>query len=120
MNCISKIKNILVLLVLSIVLFSCETNVEEETGINPDPTSPVICDPDISFVASIKPIIDNNCISCHGGNQAPNLRTYEGISNNADRVRTQVVSRRMPLGGSLTNEEIELIRCWIENGALNN
>ncbi len=116
MKTISKIKNALILVVLSTVFFSCENNVEEESGIGGNEP----CDPDISFIASIKPIIDTNCISCHGGNQAPDLRTYEGISNNAARVKTQVVSRRMPLGGSLTSDEIELIRCWIENGALNN
>ncbi|MBQ4819413.1 cytochrome c [Aquimarina sp. MMG016] len=117
MNTISKIKYILAILVFSITFFSCENNVEEETPIigRDEP-----CDPDISFVAKIKPIIDGSCIRCHGGSQAPDLRTYAGISNNAARIKTQVVNRTMPQGGSLTNEQIELIRCWIENGALNN
>ncbi|WP_298540165.1 cytochrome c [uncultured Aquimarina sp.] len=114
MNIISKIKNALII-VLSITLFSCETNVEEDSDIIIES-----CDTTISFAASIKPIIDSNCISCHGGSQFPDLRTYDGINNNSARVRTQVVNRTMPQGGSLSNEEIELIRCWIESGALNN
>ncbi|WP_378174879.1 cytochrome c [Aquimarina sp. SS2-1] len=97
------------------LLMACETNVEEET-------QPVvaICDTTISFAQQVQPIINTNCISCHGGSQFPDLRTYEGVSNNAARVSGQVVSRRMPLGGSLTENEIETIRCWIESGALNN
>ncbi len=117
MNTISKIKYIHVLITLSIAFFSCDNNVEEEI---PLPIGNEECSTDISFTADVKPVIDTNCIRCHGGNQAPDLRTFEGINANAARVRTQVVSRRMPLGGSLTNEEIELIRCWIDNGALNN
>ncbi|WP_282079114.1 c-type cytochrome [Aquimarina algiphila] len=122
MNLPSKIKSIL-LITICLTILSCETNVEEETPIdeNGNPISEnESCDPDISFSTSIKAIIDTNCISCHGGNQFPDLRTYEGISANASNVKEQVVSRRMPLNGSLTSEEIELIRCWIDNGALNN
>ncbi|WP_299252652.1 cytochrome c [uncultured Aquimarina sp.] len=116
MNIISKIKSTLII-TLSITLFSCETNVEEDVDIIIEEES---CDTTISFTASIKPIIDSNCITCHGGSQFPDLRTYDGINNNSARVRTQVVNRTMPQGGSLSNEDIELIRCWIENGALNN
>ncbi|WP_405206684.1 cytochrome c [Aquimarina sp. LLG6339-5] len=115
MNDLLKIKKTLII-IIGITFLSCERNVEEESGI----ISEELCDPAISFSTDIKSIIDNNCISCHGGNQAPDLRTYESINNNSERVRTQVVNRTMPLGGSLSNDQIELIRCWIENGALNN
>ncbi|SEK50411.1 hypothetical protein SAMN04487910_0677 [Aquimarina amphilecti] len=116
MNDLLKIKNILII-VLGFSLLSCERNVEEESGI----ITEELCDPAISFTTNIKPIIDNNCIRCHGGNQAPDLRTYENIRNNSERIRTEVVvNRTMPLGGSLSNDQIELVRCWIENGALNN
>ncbi|WP_299436773.1 cytochrome c [uncultured Aquimarina sp.] len=115
MKNILKLKNILVLIVL-ITFFSCENNVEEESGVIAEES----CDPTISFTASIKSIIDNNCIQCHGGNRFPDLRTHQGISNSAEIVKTQVVNRTMPQGGSLTNDQIEMIRCWIESGALNN
>ncbi|MFD2562378.1 c-type cytochrome [Aquimarina rubra] len=111
----SKIKSTLII-TLSIALFSCETNVEEDSDIIIEES----CNTTISFTADIKPIIDSNCISCHGGSRFPNLRTYESISDNAARVRTQVVNRTMPQGSSLSNEQIELIRCWIDSGALNN
>ncbi|GAA4271586.1 cytochrome c [Aquimarina gracilis] len=121
METLSRTKNILLPILIGIVFIACENNVEEDTT-SPDGGSNgnEPCDTNISFTTSVKPIIDANCIACHNGNQFPDLRTYQGIFDNAQNVRSQVVSRRMPLNGSLTNEEIELIRCWIENGALNN
>lgn len=117
MNTITKTKNIIIIVLIHLVCIACENNVEEETApVNGEDT----CDTAISFSSDVKSIIDTNCITCHNGNQFPDLRTFEGVSNNATSVRTQVVSRRMPLGGSLSNEEIELIRCWIDSGALNN
>jgi len=116
-----KIKSLFALIALSIFLFSCESYVEEDTvALDPPVGQDEPCNPDVSFSSQIKPIVDNNCIRCHGGSTSPDLRTFQGVSSNAARVRAQVVSRRMPRGGSLTNEQIELIACWIDNGALNN
>ena len=114
---ILKTKSAQAFIIVSLLFFSCETHVEEDNTITIEEPS---CDPNISFLTSIKPIIDANCVRCHGGSQPPNLKTYEGIRSNANSLKTQVVSRRMPLGSSLTNEEIEQISCWVENGALNN
>ncbi|WP_281989471.1 c-type cytochrome [Aquimarina aggregata] len=116
MNTNQKIKKALMVFGICIAFSSCEYNVENEDG----PIEIDLCDPAISFATQVKPIIDNNCITCHGGNQAPDLRTFAGISANAERVKDQVTTRRMPLGGSLSNEQIETIRCWVENGGLNN
>lgn len=105
---------------LFIIFFtSCETNVEEDTiiedmvGMEEEPCI-------ASYTDDIQAIIANNCLSCHSGTQFPDLRTYQGVSTNAGIVKTQVVNRTMPIGGALTNEEIELIRCWVDNGAPNN
>lgn len=120
MNIKSKSKKLLTLLVLSIILFSCEYHVEEESVIGDEGGEIESCDSTISFTTNIKSIIDTNCIECHGGNRFPDLRTYQGIKNSAETVRTQIVNRTMPQGGSLTDDQIELIRCWIDNGALDN
>jgi len=104
-----------VLIIACIVLASCENYVENEYEIiNQD------CDPNTSFVSQIKPIIDNNCVSCHNGNQFPDLRTFNGVSANSTIVKEQVVNRTMPIGGVLTNEEIDIISCWIDSGSQNN
>lgn len=110
-------KNILKIVLLIVFAFaSCEKNVEEDSLADSD----VGCDESISFAQNVNPIIVNNCVECHGGSTSPDLRTYSGISSNANDIRLQVETRRMPRGGSLTNEEIQLIICWIDNGALDN
>ncbi len=142
-----KIKNIIGLCFLtfsSILIFSCENNVEEDTtaivdpisaptdpgneipdGENPDGETPDTPDPTpeptvISFSADVKPIFDRNCTGCHGGNRFPDLRNINIIQANSGTIRNQVVTRRMPQGGSLSNEAIAIIRDWIDSGALNN
>lgn len=100
---------------LLILCYSCEKHVEEDADLAVD-----TCDTTISYMTNIRPIIDANCISCHSGSQPPNLTTFDGLNANADRVRTQVVTRQMPQDGSLTEDEITFISCWVDNGALNN
>lgn len=102
---------------LVLMLFSCEEHVidtEEETGIVET------CNPNTSFSGQVEPIIQNNCVSCHNGSQPPNLTSYSRISNNSDIIKSVVITRRMPLGGSLSNEEIDAIKCWVDNGTQDN
>ena len=110
-----KNRFILILIACQGILFlSCENNIEEELQEIKE------CDPNISFSKVIKPIIDNNCLQCHNGNQFPDLRTYESIRINASKIKEETQSRRMPISSSLTTTEIEAIACWVDSGALNN
>jgi len=114
-----KFTNLVLILFLSFLCSSCLTNVEEQLD-----DTPIIADPceSITYILSVQPIISNNCTQCHStnGGQSPNLDSYNGLSANASRVLNEVVSRRMPRGGNLTTEEIATIKCWVDNGALNN
>lgn len=94
----------------------------EEHVINDDTTTPVVvdCNPAVSLATDITPIIQTRCVSCHNGSQPPNLTSNSRIQNNAASIKAAVVSRRMPLGGSLTTEQIDAIRCWVDNGAQDN
>ncbi|MCH7515301.1 MAG: hypothetical protein IH947_15370 [Bacteroidetes bacterium] len=76
----------------------------------------------VSFVQLISPIIANNCAlaSCHGGTQFPDFRVFSNIQNNAQIIKTRTQNKSMPLTGSLTNEQIDLIACWVDDGALDN
>jgi len=110
-----KIKNEFLILLISVVFASCLTNVEE---VIIDDVSPCI---DITFAKNVKPIIDANCVDCHGnGGSFPNLTSYSAISSNANSIKSEVASRRMPKGSSLTQLEIDVIVCWVESGALDN
>ena len=97
------------------MFFSCERNVEEDNISEED-----ICDPEISFARDVEPIIDTRCLECHSGTIFPDLRTFSGITDNARSIQQQVVSREMPQGSTLPDDQIELISCWIDNGALDN
>lgn len=97
------------------IIISCENNVEEEIVEMENQ-----CNPDISFLEIVKPIIDNNCVQCHQGNRFPDLRTQQSINENASIIKEQVQSRQMPIGNSLPQTDVDAIVCWIENGALNN
>lgn len=113
MSNILKSKKAFLLLLIITSLSSCLTNVDEEEAVDPCTT--------ITYTINVKPIIDNNCIQCHGnGGNFPNLTTFTGTSANAAIVKDAVVTKRMPQGGLLTNEEISSISCWVDGGALNN
>jgi hypothetical protein len=78
------------------------------------------------FAADIKPIITTKCAisGCHNGSRSPNLSTYTGVKNNASAVLSKVTSKAMPPSnspaGALTQQQISLITCWVNDGALNN
>jgi uncharacterized membrane protein len=113
-----KIKNELFILLIFVIFTSCLTNVDEEMVIDPKEPDPCVS---ITFSMNVKPIIDNNCVSCHSaGGNFPNLNSFSGISANAANVKFQVTNGLMPQGTPLSNEDIQAIVCWVDNGALNN
>jgi len=79
---------------------------------------------DVSFALDIKPIIATNCAvtGCHSGSQPPNFTDNQNIFNNASRIRSRTSSGSMPPSSraDLSQEEINLISCWVADGALNN
>lgn len=77
----------------------------------------------ISFEGSIKSIIDNNCAvaGCHvSGTGRQNFTSFSTIKANADAIKTRTQNKTMPKNGSLTQDEIDAIACWVDDGALNN
>ena len=76
----------------------------------------------ISFEASIQPIITNSCAinDCHNGNQFPDFRVFKNIQDNAANIKKLTGDRTMPDEGSLTQQQIDQIACWVDDGALQN
>ncbi len=76
----------------------------------------------ISFSQSISPIISSSCavLGCHAGSQFPDFRVFENIRNNAGEIRKRTQSGSMPQVGTITQNEKDLIACWVDDGALNN
>ena len=105
-------------LMLSSIWFlsSCESNAEME-----EIPGGFVCKPDVSYASVISPIISQNCKPCHfDGSQLPDLSNYNSVSANADLIKLVTQNKSMPKNGSLTQDEIDAIACWVDNGALNN
>lgn len=124
------------LLIFIITTTNCINNVEDNTG--EVPVEPV------SFSSDIEPIMQTRCDSCHSlgqngfnsssyaaiiASESPSNR-YNGpyvISGNAndspliDKLESNPqFGTRMPQGSALSGDDIEKIRSWINDGALNN
>lgn len=119
-----KLINIFTFITCTIFISSCTKDV----GLNPDLIIKEIgaCDT-VTFTKHIKPIIDNNCTSCHSplGGQSPDLTTYDLLKSQVDagRIKARVIDQNpsvMPQGGALPANEINLIKCWLDAGAPNN
>lgn len=92
---------------------------------------------EVSFLADILPIMENSCVSCHGGKRTEkglDLSSYAALMNGSEKgavviagdadnsaLAALVANGKMPKRGSkLTPEQIALIIAWINAGAPNN
>ena len=85
-----------------ILLFqSCyyDTVIEEEVIPPPD---------DVSYSNDIMPLWNADCVSCHKGSIPPDLRD----ENSWDQL--------MPPAGKWSDNKINLVKAWIDQGAKNN
>jgi hypothetical protein len=91
----------------------------------------------VSFADQIMPILEARCTQCHSEEDAElglKVDTYEGIMGGSDYgtvieagdpdgslLLEMIIAGDMPEDGdSVPAEEIELLRMWIAEGALNN
>ena len=78
----------------------------------------------VSLAADIQPLIIANCAvsGCHNGSQSPNLSTKENIIAEASFIQNRTSNGSMPPAGrtDLSQEEIDNITCWLNEGALDN
>ncbi len=80
-----------------------------------------------SYATQVKPILDKSCSisTCHNGDNGSqrNWNVFTNVQNNAGNIRDRTANRSMPPAGAvtpLTEEEIALIGCWVNDGAKNN
>jgi len=76
-----------------------------------------------SYLNTVKPILDASCnlASCHLGGSR-DLTDFQRLKNLAASVKSRTANKSMPPSGSsqLTQSQIDLIGCWVDDGALNN
>ncbi len=131
-----KINKLLTILLIAATLQSCK---KDEGPVIPEQEAT-----EVSFVNDIQPIFDSNCISCHpssgnlnltSGNSYNQLVNINASGYSAKRVvpnepENSVLYKKidgsgtygsnMPLGGSLSTNQVNLIKQWIAQGAKNN
>jgi hypothetical protein len=75
-----------------------------------------------SFANDISPIISTNCAisGCHKGTGLPDFSSLKNIQSSALEIKAQTASRNMPIGKTLTDDQINVIGCWVNDGALDN
>jgi hypothetical protein len=94
-----------------------------EDGTGCETTEDVTILSDVSFAASIQNIITTECAisGCHvSGTGRQDLTNLSTIQSNAADIRARTQSGNMPRNGTLTANQIQLIACWVDDGALNN
>ena len=81
----------------------------------------VVCLPDEQvYLELVKPIIQNNCISCHSttSNMPAILGSYDGVTDALRNylLKEEVINRTMPPYGlpPLSESEINIIQKWAD------
>ncbi|MEK6781454.1 MAG: hypothetical protein AABY93_07095 [Bacteroidota bacterium] len=78
----------------------------------------------ISYANDIKTILDTKCniSGCHNGSlgSTRDWSTYATAKANASGIQSRTANKTMPPGTPLTQNQIDQITCWVDDGALNN
>ena len=109
-------------LVVLLAIGSCTNNSEDDLII---PNNDVAL---VRYTENIKPIMDNNCVSCHGTtnpNSGLSLTNYsqvrQAVLNNGliNRIsRTSGDPQLMPTTGRMPQQTIDLVNQWQTDGLL--
>lgn len=90
-------------------------------------TQSIVVVTDTSWSGDIMAIINTNCAvsGCHNGSNSsiPNWTNLSAVQSSASNIKKRTGNRSMPQAGSgltLSDSEIELIACWVDDGARNN
>ncbi|WP_425391242.1 hypothetical protein [Ekhidna sp.] len=79
----------------------------------------------VSLSSDIMPLLQRECTfaGCHNGDNGANRNwtIKDNVLAQADNIRTRTQSGSMPRSpGQLTQNEIDLIACWVDDGAKDN
>lgn len=105
--------------------------------VTPAPTATPGGSAEVSYSREIQPILDRDCVGCHGGQAGLFMDSYDNlmagsaggkvvIAGDPDgsllvrSIRGDGRSRMPPGGAGLTSSEIQLLVTWIAEGAPNN
>ena len=100
--------------------------IDEENGIDNEIEEEVAEENMITYTDDVAPILEGNCLSCHGANPingaTNSLNTYELLVDSITLVNERINSLTdpMPRSGLMSVSNREIIAEWIEGGLLEN
>ena len=113
-----KLQYLLPILIISITIVSCTFD-----SVGPSPCESL----DIVYNDTVKGIIELHCAiaGCHvAGFPAGNFTDYTILKAKVDggqfEFKVLGTSPSMPIGDTLTQQELDKLQCWIDDGAQNN
>jgi hypothetical protein len=76
----------------------------------------------VSWKDDVLPIVKASCAlsGCHDGLVRPDLSRYDKAKFYAQEMKEFTQDGSMPFEGSITQEQIDLIACWVDDGAPDN
>lgn len=81
----------------------------------------------VSYLTQIKPILETNCIKsgCHNGDNGAdrNWSVFANVQAKAQQIKQRTGNKSMPADiapTGLPQAQIDLIACWVDEGAQNN
>lgn len=123
-------KIILSVSVLVVLITACAKKSIEEIAPEP-PKAPVVVTPvaKTTYNTDIKPIMDAQCVSCHGANaQYPDCSTYTAVKAAMDAANGATILSRMnltasdgafmPKSGTKVQADVDKITKWQTDGLL--
>ncbi len=67
-----------------------------------------------TYNSYVQSVVNSNCVSCHGS-----YSTYNGLSSitsNGQFEQYVLINQSMPQNGSLSQDELNKLQCWVDNG----
>lgn len=67
-----------------------------------------------TYESFVKDIVNTNCVSCHS-----EYSTYTGLSlitTNGDFEKAVLIDQNMPENGSICQDVMNKLQCWVNNG----
>ena len=116
----NQISTIILVIGGAISFFSCSKEKVPTTIMDPN------CIDTVSFNATVLPIIQQNCVSCHnvGNSTGYTFSNHTNISNQSSAILGAIQGQgflQMPqVGPALPDSTIQFIKCWVSQGKLNN
>ncbi|WP_286862345.1 MULTISPECIES: c-type cytochrome [Sphingobacterium] len=114
---------VLSMTVVAIALTACTKKQAQE--LSPDDEEETVTAANVSYINFAKALFETKCSSCHAPGRGASAKWtfsgYSSVKDNSTRINNAVlVTKSMPIGGSLTVKEIELLDAWIKRNTPEN